>query len=372
MIKIIADLNLYRLEEFLPEDTTITYYDPYETLPDLEGFDAWLLRTVTKVNSSTFPSLPGSLKFIGTGSSGSDHVDAELMGELGISFTDAKGCNARAVAEYVMTALLLYREEKGINLETLTYGIIGAGAVGTQVAEIFDTFGFTYQLYDPPREEKDSEFSSCSLEDVLSCDVLTFHVPYTHEELYPTHHWLDEAKLNGRTFELIINAARGGVIKESAVIKALEKGSIKDVVIDVWEDEPDFDPDFAVRPFIATPHIAGYSEQAKLNASKFVCQKLCDFFGLSCPETEHLYAQRKEELAHIQYSLTDLLLRLHPIKEYDSALHDLIGRPDKARLFAKLRVDRPYRFEYPFLELEDRFVSEFEELRKLGVGIIDD
>jgi erythronate-4-phosphate dehydrogenase len=367
LIKILADQNLYRLEQFLPVQAETTFYDPHAELPDLDGFDAWLLRTVTKINPDTFPVLPSSLKFVGTGSSGSDHLDPIHLEKHNILTADAKGCNARAVAEYVMTSLLLWQDEKETTLTDLTYGIVGAGAVGSAVAESFDAFDLNYKMYDPPREEREAGFLSCSLNEVLECDVLTFHVPYEENEPYPTHHWLDEEKLNGRVFELIINAARGGVIKESAVSDAVKNGSVRDLIIDVWEQEPDFDPDFAIRPFIATPHIAGYSEQAKLNASKFMCIKLCDFFNLDCPGTEMEYPVKELHPAHLKYSFKELLLRINPIKEYDVALRDLIGRPDKAELFTKLREDRPYRFEYSYLSLEPEFLKGVEVLKKLGV-----
>ncbi len=368
MIKVIADQNLYRLEEFLPNEVELTTYDPHHGLPDTTGFDALLLRTVSKLNDQSFKIIPDSLKFVGTGSSGSDHVDINYLKNNGIEFVDALGNNSRAVAEYVVTALLLWREDKKKNLHDFTYGIIGVGNAGSAVAEIFADFGFKTALFDPPRAEREPDFDSASLDEVLNCDILTFHVPFSDSGKYPTRQWLNEEKLAGRSFELIINAARGGVIDESAVFKAMDSEHVKDVVIDVWENEPDFDIEFANQAFIATPHIAGYSEQSKLNASNMICEKLCQFFGLKCPPTENLYQFKEIKPAHIQYSLVNWLLRLHPIKEYDAALRDLAKRPDKAILFQKLRTDRPYRFEYGFLKLEPEFLNGFEDLKKLGLN----
>lgn len=369
MIKVIADQNLYRLEEFLPEEVELTMYDPGNGLPDINGFDALLLRTVSKLNCRTLPEIPESLKFVGTGSSGSDHVDIDYLKTHNVEFADALGNNARAVAEYVMTSLLLWKEEKRRNFEDFTFGIIGVGNAGSAVAEILEDFGLKTVLYDPPREKREPGFESVSIEEVLRCDILTFHVPFTESGEYSTWHWMDEKKLSGRSFELIINAARGGIIDETAVSKAMDSGSVKDIIIDVWEKEPDFNPEFAERAFIATPHIAGYSEQSKLNASKMVCKKLCSFFKLECPSTENLYCIKEIKPAHLKYSIEDWLLRLHPIKEYDAALRDLAHRPDKDTLFQKLRTDRPYRYEYGFLKLETEFLNGFEDLKKLGVKI---
>ncbi len=366
MIKVIADQNLYRLEEFLPDEVELTTYDPLKELPDSTGFDALILRTASKLNPESFPTIPESLKFVGTGSSGSDHVDINYLRSNNIYFADALGNNSRAVAEYVMTSLLLWKEKKGRELTDYTYGIIGVGHAGSAVAKIFADFGLTTVLYDPPRAERDPDFKSASLDEVLNCDVLTFHAPYSDSGSHSTKYWLNEEKLMGRNFELIINAARGGVIDETAVSEAMDSGSIKNIIIDVWEDEPNFNPDFAKRAFIATPHIAGYSEQSKLNASKMVCEELCHFFDLECPPTTNLYTIKELKPAHIKYTLEDWLLRLHPIKEYDAALRDLAKRPDKAILFQKLRTDRPYRFEYSYLQVIT-MESIPDELRTLGL-----
>ncbi len=368
MIKVIADQNLYKLKEFLPDEVDLTTYDPNRGFPDVSGFEALLIRTVSRLNPTTLPTMPSSLKFVGTGSSGTDHVDVEYLTKNKIEFADAHGNNARAVAEYVMTALLLFREDKVKVLTEFTYGIIGVGKAGSAVAEIFDEFGLKYVLYDPPRAEIDPEFKSASLNDILECDILTFHVSYSTNGKYSTHYWLDEEKLSGRYFELIINASRGAVIKETAISKAIKSGSIKNIVIDVWENEPDFNIDFADLAFIATPHIAGYSEQSKLNASRMVCEKLCNYFNLKCPQTNDLYTDKELKPANLNYSLKELLFRLHPIKEYDAALRNLINRPDKATLFSKLRTDRPYRFEYGLIKLDTRLLARFEDLRKLGTS----
>lgn len=367
MLKVLADQNIYKIDEFLPTDTDLTYYDPSEGIPDPSGFDAMIIRTVTKLNPSTF-EVPDSLKFIGTASSGSDHVDIGHMKEYGIEFVDARGCNAQAVAEYVLTSLLLLREQKGVNIRELNYGIIGAGAVGSAVAELFEKFNFKFKLHDPPRAIREPDFNSASLDEILQCDVLTFHVPYESKGEFATRYWLDQKKLEDNAFRIVINAARGGIIQEEAVLKAFKNGTIGHLIIDVWENEPDFNPELAEAAFIATPHIAGYSHQAKLNATKTVMTKFCKYFGLNIPECSHLYDIKHIQLAHLKYDLKDLILRLHPIKEYDAALHDLAGRVDKTKLFAKLREDRPFRYEYHSLTVDPETIKNMEELKILGLN----
>lgn len=367
MIYVAADQNLYKIKELIPSECTLSTYNPSEGIPDLNQADALIVRTVSHLNKNTFPKPPDQLKFIGTGSSGTDHLDNEYLEEKGITLASANGCNARAVAEYVMTALLLWKEKHQPNTSFGKVGVIGVGKAGSAVSELLQDFGIECVEYDPPREERDAEFTSASLDKVLGADILTFHVPFNKKGKYSTFHWLNEEKLANRSYKLIINAARGGVINEMALMKAYVEGRVENYVLDVWEGEPDFNTEVAKHAFIATPHIAGYSEQAKVNATRMICDQLADFFELASGSVDYQIPPRSENLAHIQYDLTKIITRLHPILGYDKALRDLIGRPDKNVLFRNLRNEWPYRFEYGSLKVRKKLLNEFPELQKLGV-----
>ena len=366
-LKITADQNIYKLRSFLSDKIELTEFNPNNGIPNLDECDALFVRTVTALNSNSVPLLPNSLKLLGTASSGNNHIDTPYFEQKGIDVIDANGCNAKAVSEYVMTSLLLWGIQNSTSLQSLKYGIIGVGAVGKEVQKQFDTFGLSYVSYDPPRAERDSTFNSIALEELLSCDVLTFHVPLTKTGVHNTFHWLDEAKLNSHSYKLIINAARGGVIDEQALLRAMDNRRVKDVIIDVWENEPNFNSILAQKAFISTPHIAGYSEQAKLKATQLLVEKFGDIFGLEMNHPVDLFEEKNLEIADLDYSLQELLLRLNPLKEYDMALRDLISRPDKESLFKKLRVDRRYRFEYPYLRISETLLNKFEELKLLGL-----
>jgi erythronate-4-phosphate dehydrogenase len=367
LINVAADRNLYKIEELIPSECLLSIYNPSEGLPPLNQVNALIVRTVTHLNKETFHDPPERLKFIGTGSSGTDHLDNEYLESKGITLASANGCNARAVAEYVMTTLLLWREKHQPDKPFGKVGVIGVGKAGSAVSELLQNFGIECIEYDPPREERDPEFSSATLEEVLDTDILTFHVPLNKKGKYPTFHWLNEQKLANRSYKLIINAARGGVIDEMALMKSYVEGSLESYVLDVWEGEPDFNTKVAKHAFIATPHIAGYSEQAKVNATKMICDQLSVFFELNSGSVDYQIPPRMEDLAHIQYDLTKLITRLHPILGYDKALRDLIGRPDKKVLFRNLRNEWPYRFEYASLRIRQGLLDEFPELQKLGI-----
>ncbi|MFD2533287.1 4-phosphoerythronate dehydrogenase [Gracilimonas halophila] len=367
MIHILADQNLYKIEELIPPHTQLNLYDPSHGIPDLDDTDALLVRTVTHINEVTLPSIPPSLKFIGTGSSGTDHLDNEYLEQKGITLADAKGCNARAVAEYVMTALLLWKAEHKPDFPLGKVGVIGVGKAGSAVVELLKEFEVECVEYDPPREDRDPDFNSASLEEVLNCDILTFHVPLTKKGAHPTYHWLNEEKLKGRKFKLIINAARGGVVDELALMKYFVEGSVENYILDVWEKEPDFNTKVAKHAYIATPHIAGYSEQAKINATKIVCDKLVAHFDIEPAISKYKNVSKTVDFAHIKYNLTGILTRLHPIKGYEAALRDLFDRPDKKVLFRNLRNEWPYRYEYPFLKIRTELLNEYSELKTLGI-----
>jgi len=370
LIRILADENIYKLDQFLPREIDLATYDPEKPIPALDGYDALLVRSVSKLNKTVLPVLPSSLKVIGTGSSGSDHIDIDFFENRNVKVIDAKGSNANAVSEYVLTSLLLWSIKRGKALTEFKIGIIGAGATGTAVGNQLSKFDISFCYYDPPRAKRDSSFKSVSLEKVLNCNILTFHVPLTKTDNHSTFHWLDDEKLNGKNFELIINAARGGVINELALLEAIEDERILDVVIDVWEAEPDFNTALVEKAFISTPHIAGYSEQAKLNASKMLAEQMASIFNFDLPDFSELYSSKKLDIAVLNYSIYEFILRLHPIREYDADIRELCLRPDKKILFQRLRIDRPYRYEYPFLFLDRIDFPEMDKLKKLGVKFL--
>lgn len=366
MIKVLADKNLYKIADYLPKESQLTIYDPADGLPDPVGYDALIVQTVTKLNSVTLPEPPEQLKFIGTGSSGTDHIQADYFAAKGIKVCNAKGCNAAAVSEYILTSLLLWSEAVSEDLSNCSVGVIGAGSAGSAVMNLLEKFGISYKAYDPPKENRDPHFQSVSLHDVLSCDILTFHVPLTVNGEYKTYHWLNERKLSGRNFKLIINASRGGVIDEKALLKAHKEGLVENYVIDVWENEPVFNDLFAEHAFIATPHIAGYSEQSKLRATEMICQHLSDLFKLDF-SNNHPSESFRLISVNGRDSLSDVITAINPVKDYDAALRELKARKDKGLAFRELRNNFPFRYEYPHIKVASDVFQRFPLLQKFGI-----
>lgn len=345
---ILADQYLYKLNEFLPKACSLTLYDPEEGFPeDASQFDALLVRTVTAINKRTLPDT-GRLQFIGSATAGTDHIDRDYLEECGIEFANSAGCNSQAVAEYVITTLYRWAEDFGVNPKKLRVGVVGCGHAGSALIRLLEKLNIETVMYDPPKEERDLGFQSASLKNLFDCDVLSFHTPLTHTGPHATWHLCSKLWLENE-FQLIINTARGGVVDEAALLNAMAEGKVKGSILDVWEGEPVFSDEMAQKAVIATPHIAGYSRQAKWRASELVINKLCTFFGLN-PQKNKMSEQVDESSLVIKEGMTfaKFMWENNIIDFYDRELLKLIGIQDKhkAEKFSKLRSETETRFEY--------------------------
>lgn len=372
MITVFADKYLYKIADFLPGEVDLHLYDPELGLPADSSMDALLIRTVTKINSDTWQEIPGDLQFVGTGSSGTDHVEIPFLQSNDISFADAGGCNARSVAEYMAVCLLLWADNFGINLREISAGIVGVGHVGSQVNRILQDLEVETILHDPPRANSDPNFQSAELSEVLRAEVLTIHTPLSHHGDHPTYHWLDSGKLASADCDLVINSARGGVVDEHALREAFETGTLQNFILDVWEEEPIFDDSMARKTWIKTPHIAGYSIQAKMRASKLVASALCRHFSLTMPETTNTKPGGIRNEVNFDQSqqteLSEIISRLHPLRSYEKELEKLIGMPQKEKgfRFNKLRAEFPLRDEFSYISVPEDMLDRYPVLEKLG------
>ena len=249
------------------------------TADDVKDADALIVRTRTLCNEQL---LSGSkVQFIATATIGFDHIDTAYLKQAGIAWTNCPGCNSGSVSQYVECSLLQMKEHLGLNLQHSTIGIVGCGHVGSKVKVVAERLGMKVLVCDPLLNH--SGFVSF---DVIEheCDVITFHVPLTHEGPYATYHLADEKFFHCLTrVPYIINTSRGEVVDNDALLLALQEGRVRDAVIDVWEGEPKLNEALLKRVFIGTPHIAGYSADGKVNADNMVIEALCRHFRLPHP-----------------------------------------------------------------------------------------
>ena len=369
MITVLADRHIGNLIEFLHPRINCITFNPEMGPEDeqLQTADALLIRTVTKIDQNLLSKSP-KLTFVGTATAGADHVNQELLAAHGINFTPAPGCNARAVAEYTATAILLWSQSNGRPLSGLTAGIVGVGNTGSQVQYLLEKIGLKTWGYDPPREKRDPSFQSCTIGNILEADIITLHIPLLAEGEEATKNWLDEEKISGSKAKLFINAARGGIADEKALLKA-QKERNTDFVLDVWKNEPIFDDISANAAFIKTPHIAGYSRQAKRRAMLMVCQALHKHFELPLSDPPQPFAGDEAILTDKNDDFSALVNELHPMRHYDNEFRLLMGlsAEEKKIQFGRLRTLIPLRNEFSNIFLHERILEKFPILRALGI-----
>ena len=282
MMKIIVDDKIPYIREPLAALNCEVVYMPGSAInkETVKDADALVIRTRTHCSREL---LEGSkVKFIATATIGYDHIDAEYCKTAGIEWTNAAGCNSGAVEQYVHSSLLLLQKKKGIDLKDAVLGIVGVGHVGSRVARMAKGLGMKVLLNDPPRKDN-GEDGFVGLDEIAEkSDIITFHTPLIKEGKYKTYHLADASFFGAlRRRPFIINTSRGNVIDTVQIKRALSSSVINDIVMDVWENEPNIDRDLLNSIFIATPHIAGYSADGKMNATRSSLMSLYSFFNIN-------------------------------------------------------------------------------------------
>ncbi|WP_248796661.1 4-phosphoerythronate dehydrogenase PdxB [Pseudomonas sp. MWU13-2105] len=238
--------------------------------------DVLLVRSVTQVNREL---LDGSrVRFVGTCTIGTDHLDLDYFQQAGIHWSSAPGCNARGVVDYVLGSLLTLAEIEGVDLTARTYGVIGAGEVGGRLIKVLRGLGWNVLVCDPPRQAVE-EGDYVSLEQIIEqCDVISLHTPLTRSGEQPTWHLLDRQHLQRlKPGTWLINAARGPVVDNAALREVLLARDDLQAVLDVWEAEPQVDVALAELCVLGSPHIAGYSLDGKQRGTAQIYQAFCAF-----------------------------------------------------------------------------------------------
>ena len=285
-MKIVADSKIPFLKGLLEPVAQEVLYVPGSDITNEVLRDAQVLLTRTRTRCDRHLLQGPAVKFIGTATIGTDHIDLDYCSHNGITVVNAPGCNAPAVAQWVHSTILQWLAAQPAPLDhPLTLGIVGVGHVGSIVARWAHQLGYRVLLNDPPLEEQATDTNSelltlnSKLIDLSSlhgkCDIITFHTPLTHDGDYPTWHLCDEAFLNSlQRCRLIINAARGAVCDNEALLRW--QG---DIALDCWEGEPNINRELLEKAFVATPHIAGYSLQGKQRGTSMIIEALNRHFG---------------------------------------------------------------------------------------------
>jgi erythronate-4-phosphate dehydrogenase len=283
-MKIVVDDKIPYIQEKLAmlADEVVALPGAAIMADDVRDADALIVRTRTRCDEKL---LKGSrVKLVATATIGFDHIETDYMQRAGITWTNCPGCNSGSVAQYVECALLLLEQEKGLRLQDMTIGIVGCGHVGSKVKAVAEQLGMRVLVCDPPLEQQTAN-SFVPLSTIeREADIITFHVPLTHEGAYATFHMADDTFMHRLArVPYIVNTSRGEVVDNDALLAALEEGRVRDAILDVWEGEPQLNQRLLQRVFIGTPHIAGYSADGKVNADNMVIDALCRQFNLPHP-----------------------------------------------------------------------------------------
>ncbi len=275
-IRILADENMPLIHEICASLGEVIVRPGRDLrAADLENTDALLVRSVTRVDAKLLAGSP--VRFVGTATIGTDHLDLQYLQQAGISYASAPGCNAEAVVDYVLSAVFALAAQDGSDPLAKTWGIVGVGNVGGRLADRLTAMGCRVLLNDPPRAESQSGF--IELDPLLEAsDIVCLHSPLTRSGAYPTHHLLESKRLEKlRSGAILLNAGRGPVIDNQALFQVLQQRSDLRAVLDVWEHEPAVCPALAAHCALVSPHIAGYSLDGKIRGSFMVCTALADF-----------------------------------------------------------------------------------------------
>ena len=368
MIKILSDDRIPFVSELFSEWGELIL-KPGERIErsDLLGVNVLLTRSITRINADLLKGT--SVKFVGSATAGFDHIDQISLKNQSIAWAFSAGANAIAVAEYVLHCVAFLQKNNLLSGKKTTVAVVGVGHVGSVVSARLKKIGFTVLHNDPPRAELEKDFISTPLASLTNVDLFCLHTPLIKTGKFPTYHLISEHFLSKmKPGAILLNAGRGSVVDNNALLK-------QDHVIaclDVWENEPKINLELLKKVTIGTPHIAGYSKSAKLQATFSIYEAFLKHFHLSkihqFKKLQQL--QEKTTLLNIENcnTLEDVLLKIYdPDNETRNMRESLIKNHDQ---FENLRRYYQLRNELSTIQLIPPPNSTFKNiLRRWGFNI---
>ena len=363
-MKIIADNKIPFLRGALEPYADVVYLPGKETTAEVvRDADALITRTRTRCDASLLEG--SSVKVIATATIGFDHIDTVWCEEHGIVWRNAPGCNSWSVKQYITALLVTLARKRGFKLSEMTLGVVGVGNVGSKVAEAASILGMKVLLNDPPRERAEGPGAFVTLDYLIAhSDIITLHVPLFDAERI--------AQL--RPSQILINSSRGPVVDCKALKAALQSRSIAGACLDVWEGEPELDPELVDLLDISTPHIAGYSADGKANGTTAAVRTVAEVLGLPLTDwtaagipapAQSLSFEIDAAGKSLQDVLTEAVLHTYDISADSDALRAELGA------FERLRGDYPIRREFTSftLSLNGGTAEMADRLSRLGFKI---
>jgi len=379
MYKILADENIPYAEEAFSLIGEVKLIPGRDIKNDsLKSVDILIVRSVTRVNEELLDGTP--VKFVGTTTIGSDHIDQAYLKRKDIGFAGAPGCNADSVAEYIFAGLLKIAVLKKFNLSERSIGIIGYGNIGSRVVRTAQAFGMKMLINDPPLQRNAKESFFVSYDEALKADIITYHVPLNMTGMDKTYHMLSEMHLNDfDDKKIIINASRGSVVANNDLKNFLIRNRNM-VILDVWENEPRIDTELLKLAFTGTPHIAGYSLEGKVNGTVMIFNALCRFLDLKkewnpgLPEIEmNIFDYPENDTREISFN--QLISYIYNIETDDKEMRKIfeLAEDERGVYFDRLRKNYPVRREFSnyTVRINGKLKREIEILESLRCKIRD-
>ncbi len=382
-MKIVVDENIPLAQEcFGPLGDVVRVPGRGLARDQLLDADVLIVRSVTAVNETLLNDT--SIQFVGTATIGTDHVDVDYLNTANIGFANAPGCNATSVAEYVVSSLLELETLRDFTLANKVLGIVGAGNVGSRLKILAENLGMQVVCCDPPLAASNPQ-NFVSPDTVWQSDIVSLHVPYTSSGPYATRYLANYERLQAMKFgAVLINTSRGAVVDNRALARVLEHRFDLAAIMDVWEDEPHINRELVARVDLASPHIAGYSYDGKVQGTVMIYRALCQHLGI-IPENPvadfghgPMLDFTGDQVADPIRAL-DVIRKIYDIREDDLALRTCMALPRESRgvVFDELR--RKYRVRREFNTATIRNSAylksimsheEFERLSALGVQML--
>lgn len=254
----------------------------------LHGVELLLVRSITRVDAELLREA-SALRFVGSATIGQDHLSAEALSHAGVAWSTAPGCNAQAVAEWVLATVL--RQAAGnpdmtlAELRTRRVGVVGMGQVGRRVAALLRALGLAVIAYDPLLTEAEkAQLPVVAWQDLTTllseADIVCLHTPLTRDGPAPTYHLLNTERLALlKPSAWLINAGRGDVIAADALAAYLARPTAATALLDVLPHEPVPAPSIIAHCQQVSPHIAGHSLEGKWRGTWQITANAAELFG---------------------------------------------------------------------------------------------
>ena len=345
--------NILADENMPSVDTLFSEYGNVKVMPgrhitskDLKSIDVLLVRSVTKIDENLLRGT--KVRYIGSATSGIDHMDVNYLIKANIRFDYAPGCNALAVAEYSLSAISNLCEDWTNKKVT----VIGCGNVGSKLIEALTRFGVSCSYFDPFIDRKDVSKIS-TFNHITQSDILCFHTPLTENGEFPTKHLVGREFLESlKPNTVIVNAGRGAVISNKALLEFLRTNKSIKVALDVWENEPNIDLELLDLVDIGTPHIAGNTVEGKLRGTQMLHQAFKTWCGLDEHSTPRNQTNQDFDKGNFLYGddLSQVCLNGYDIRVDNELLKETFksteNRVNAAEVFDLLRKNYRKRNEY--------------------------